>query len=175
MSKWNSKRPESSSDAAFGTQLPGQQAGQGKAPGHGTQLAPAIPVSAHELPRDRDRFNVVTRTYRADSSRMSILLKETQVASADSGNDMEFAGQSIAAGGPGETGPSSGKSTWNLRIRERHVAGQVSGILNEIPEDLQDATGLQSAFAVDPDQPEYEVLGKLGAGNPDAATRKRAA
>ena len=165
MSKWNSKRPESSSDAAFGTQLPGQQAGQGKAPGHGTQLAPAIPVSAHELPRDRDRFNVVTRTYRADSSRMSILLKETQVASADSGNDMEFAGQSIAAGGPGETGPSSGKSTWNLRIRERHVAGQVSGILNEIPEDLQDATGLQSAFAVDPDQPEYEVLGKLGAGN----------
>ena len=165
MSKWNSKRPESSSDAAFGTQLPGQEAGQGKAPGHGTQLAPAIPVSAHELPRDRDRFNVVTRTYRADSSRMSILLKETQVASADSGNDMEFAGQSIAAGGPGETGPSSGKSTWNLRIRERHVAGQVSGILNEIPEDLQDATGLQSAFAVDPDQPEYEVLGKLGAGN----------
>ena len=58
-----------------------------------------------------------------------------------------------------------GKSTWDLRIHRRDVQGQISGIVNPIPESGEAATGLQSALAVDDDAPEYDILGQLGAGN----------
>lgn len=65
----------------------------------------------------------------------------------------------------GNTDHLGGKSTWDLRIHRRDVQGQISGIINQIPASGDATTGLQSAFAVDDDAPEYEVLGKLGAGS----------
>lgn len=59
----------------------------------------------------------------------------------------------------------TGRSTWNLRIKQRGIAGYVSGIINEIPDDPSQQTGLQSALISDDSIPEYEVIDELGAGN----------
>jgi len=65
----------------------------------------------------------------------------------------------------GDTEVPSGRSTWNLRIKRRGIAGYVSGIINEIPDDPSQHTGLQSALISDDSIPEYEIVGELGAGN----------
>lgn len=66
-----------------------------------------------------------------------------------------------------------GKSTWNLRIKQRGVAGHISGIINEIPLDPSKATGLQSALTVDNSAAEYDIIDELGAGNMGIVYRAR--
>ncbi|MEZ6059146.1 MAG: protein kinase [Planctomycetaceae bacterium] len=67
----------------------------------------------------------------------------------------------------------AGKSTWNLRIHQRGVSGEISGVINEIPKDRANVTGLQSALTWDRDSPEYEILNRLGAGNMGVVYRAR--
>ena len=74
------------------------------------------------------------------------------------------------SGGGSSSGsrPSSsrmvGKSSWNLRIHSRAVAGEISGIVNPPPPANGELKGLATAMARNRDVPEYEVLGKLGNG-----------
>jgi serine/threonine protein kinase/WD40 repeat protein len=57
-----------------------------------------------------------------------------------------------------------GKTTWHLRIPQRQISGHLSGIVNQMPTSTENLTGLMSAFSIDPNSPEYEVTGELGAG-----------
>lgn len=58
-----------------------------------------------------------------------------------------------------------GKSTWNLRIHKKLVAGQISGIANQVGPDDAQAGGLMSAFLQGASSPEYEIKGALGEGS----------
>ncbi len=58
-----------------------------------------------------------------------------------------------------------GKSTWNLKIHKKHVAGQISGIANQIQGGDPQAGGLMSAFLQGASSPEYEIKGELGEGS----------
>ena len=61
--------------------------------------------------------------------------------------------------------PSVGKSTWDLRIQRKEIAGNVTGQVNLLPSDGSTASGLQIALLADEQTPEYEILSKLGAGS----------
>jgi serine/threonine protein kinase/WD40 repeat protein len=73
-----------------------------------------------------------------------------------------------SGGSAGGSTPGSsrniGKSSWNLHIHSRAVAGEISGIINPPPSRTSGLQGLESAMARNQDVPEYEVLGKLGNG-----------
>lgn len=180
-----------SSSDVYGTMLPGTfepvrseesdphnpAYSQGNA--FGTLVAPPATENRAPLPSPQS-IRTVTRTLGADSADLNLIsdiaakkretrsarrekqLHSTNVLSKDSetlpapGNDGQDVGQ------PPET--LRGKSTWNLRIRQRGIAGHISGIINELPTSDSEAIGLKSAFAND-STAEYEVIDELGAGN----------
>ena len=61
--------------------------------------------------------------------------------------------------------PSVGKSTWDLHIQRKEIAGNVTGQVNLLPTDGSAPSGLQTALLANDQSPEYEVLSKLGSGS----------
>lgn len=132
----------------------------------GTMVAPPMgssdraAVFATQAPRRRS----VTQTMGVDTAAgrsiaqilgtVSSQRKETVPASVPRGN----------AQSPGKH-RTVGKSTWNLRIHKKHVAGQISGIANVIQGGDPQAGGLMSAFLQGASSPEYEIKGALGEGS----------
>lgn len=170
----------------YGTQLPGafEPAGtsgsndQSLQDSHksvyGTQVAPASTADRGPLPNQQSIRNV-TRTLGADSANIGLIAEiagdhSSRIGKVPRSTDVIPVEAQIASAS--ENGRSSGeppegmsgKSTWNLRIRQRGIAGHISGIINELPESGSDAVGLKSAFANDA-TPEYEIIDQLGAGN----------
>ena len=147
--------------------------------GFGTQFA--APIHHQEAPVTDERkqlpsqasFQAVNQTRRADPIQIQRLSQTLNGAAAhqilasriSSHSLNEFEKTLVPKQASGNTDHLGGKSTWDLRIHRRDVQGQISGIINQIPASGDATTGLQSAFAVDDDAPEYEVLGKLGAGS----------
>jgi len=143
---------------------------------YGTQFAAPIDQQARLAPQNRpapleERFAAVNQTRRADPLELARIAK-----AADSGASQQVIASKIRSitesektlilqQRSGDSAQTAGKSTWDLRIPRRDVQGQISGIVNPIPTNADEATGLQSALAVDDDAPEYEILGQLGAGN----------
>lgn len=154
----------------------------------GTMVPPKV--------RDR-RLNVVTSTHAAGSSQIEQVFRTLRVQKPDAPRPSPAAATQLLDAEPGRSthderdttpipanapvatqrdvdiGRRPGRSTWNLRIRERGIAGHVSGVLNEVPTDPSTATGLQSALTVDENVPEYEVIDQLGAGSMGIVYRAR--
>jgi serine/threonine protein kinase/WD40 repeat protein len=80
--------------------------------------------------------------------------------------ETDIGGRTMHVSRPRQESPAGnvGKTTWHLRIPQRQISGHLSGIVNRIPTSSENLTGLMSAFAIDPNSPEYEVTGELGAG-----------
>ncbi|MEQ9406582.1 MAG: protein kinase [Fuerstiella sp.] len=179
---------------AYGTCLPSFPTGEersepkprpaaGSRPEFGTLMAPPAGALEARPPAPKSAaqqsLRAVTQTYRADSSQMQQVLR-TVVSGSMPAVSIPAGPQELPRptlhDAPPDVAPGrpvAGKSTWNLRIRERAIAGHISGIINEIPRDATTATGLQSALAVDNDVPEYEVIGELGAGSMGMVYRAR--
>lgn len=151
----------------------------------GTMVPPSV---------DQKRLNVVTSTHAAGSSQIGQIFQTLRVQRANQPEALPAdATQMLDVEPPHfledthkpptpvpnatqrdqNIGRRPGRSTWNLRIRERGIAGHVSGVLNQIPADPSTATGLQSALTVDDSVPEYEVIDQLGAGSMGIVYRAR--
>ncbi|MEO2016542.1 MAG: WD40 repeat domain-containing serine/threonine-protein kinase, partial [Fuerstiella sp.] len=181
-------QPESAPAAGEAEREP--DAGSKMRPAFGTQMAPPIAeaVGQRQVQRDlppQESLRHVSSTYQAGDSQLTQVLHDARaqirtMPMQDAGN---FAVAAPALQISTESGRESqprrstrrvaGKSTWNLRIPERGIAGDISGVMNEIPTDPSTATGLQSALTVDDSVPEYEVTGELGAGNMGIVYRAR--
>lgn len=193
MSRKNPSNDENSNRPAFGTQLPGSFGNMPESasdetdlssdstpvsgPAHGTLMAPPAALPENRAARPAaSACEAVTRTYApgdADVGRILLHAQTQQRAVAVELPDAEgFATKTRASSGKPKQ-PSAGKSTWNLRIRERGVAGHISGVINKIPTDPSQVTGLLSALAGNDALPEYEVLGELGAGSMGVVYRAR--
>jgi serine/threonine protein kinase/WD40 repeat protein len=146
-------------------------------PAYGTQFAAPIhqqqAASARlqkELP-SLENFEAVSQTRRVDPQQLRDLIDsedpgETQQQPAARVRSVTESEKTVIMKRISEKiEQAAGKSTWDLRIHRRDVQGQISGIINPIPESGAATTGLQSALAVDDDAPEYDILGQLGAGN----------
>ncbi|MEO2016735.1 MAG: protein kinase [Fuerstiella sp.] len=181
-------QPESAPAAGEAEREP--DAGSKLRPAFGTQMAPPIAeaVGQPQLQRDlppEESPRHVSRTYQAGDVQLTQVLQDAraEVRTVSLEDAENFAVAAADAPDSAESGRESqprrstrnvaGKSTWNLRIRERGVAGHIAGVVNEIPADPSTATGLQSALAVDDSVPEYEVIGELGAGNMGIVYRAR--
>ncbi|MEZ6127230.1 MAG: protein kinase [Planctomycetaceae bacterium] len=152
-------------------------------PAYGTIAAPLLAESGDS------RFSRVTATHAAGSSQLGELFRTARISMDEvalqrdprnvSAPPPELrplhapAARTIQLPGlPPNVPPAHrdiarrpGRSTWNLRIRERGIAGHVSGVINQVSNDPSTATGLQSALTVDDSVPEYEIIGQLGAGS----------
>ena len=169
--------PDSSAEHAVHAGTVAGRSADCELPAFGTHFAAPIHQQAVQKPHEQKElpsltsFEAVSQTRRADPIQLQRLVEATNVRASQ---------QSIASRIRSITDPEKmlipkqssdskdqpvGKSTWDLRIHRRDVQGQISGIVNPIPASGEEATGLQSALAVDDDAPEYEVLGQLGAGN----------
>ncbi|MCA9064034.1 MAG: protein kinase, partial [Planctomycetaceae bacterium] len=124
-------------------------------------IAPPSPSSIQPQTLQRGQ-SLVHQTHRASTSQLNMIARAARTCAIPQGDTI-----------PSPTMPrmrrtaiqsSVGKSTWNLRIHCRGVAGQISGIVNEIRKG-EAATGLASALSHAESAPEYEIQGKLGAGN----------
>lgn len=130
---------------AFATQISGQDTDSDvpgrKPPSVPDELSQTLPATGEQMAKVSEvaqtRQHILTRRDRKDDDEFELEYSPTN---------------------------RSGRSTWNLRIRQRGIAGHVSGIINQIPEDPSLSSGLQSALVSDPGIAEYEVLGELGAG-----------
>jgi serine/threonine protein kinase/WD40 repeat protein len=192
MSSRNSEDNIADRRSAHGTQLPGSFAAKPDSepsrnehsgdsvsvagPAHGTFIAP--PATAHSAPPPQrlvpPAADAVTRTYASGDREVVGILKHARTQQRSvSMPDPEGLGTGTRRSTGKPKSPTAGKSTWNLRIRERGVAGHISGIINEIPADPSQATGLLSALAVNESLPEYEVLGELGQGSMGVVYRAR--
>ncbi|MCA9051550.1 MAG: protein kinase, partial [Planctomycetaceae bacterium] len=176
---------DSASDPSGGTAdrplTDSESAGGGS--GHDTYFAPPISLRAvADLPPKRED-DVASKTHRADSEQLrSVMGTFRQSRLTERGNDgdtkqpddrrpmtasdmtmVSDLPEHVAARGGRRAAP--GRSTWNLRIRQRAVAGHISGIENRIPEPGEETAGLLSAFATDDSTAEYEIVRELGSGN----------
>ena len=140
----------------------------------GTQFAPREPLLSSE------QLSRVTKTIQPGFHQLTEL--GTLFGSSDSAGSLSGALQDTeekpsetngVETSPGRLDPdndearpatAANKSTWNLRIRRRSVAGHLSGIRNQVPADPAERTGLQSALVPDDSAPEYEIGDQLGAG-----------
>lgn len=192
MNRKNSSNDRGANPPAHGTQLPGSfdsvperltdepsRPGDSKpvnGPAFGTQVAPPVLASSEppRRPSGPAPSDAVTRTYAPGAEEVEQILghARTQQRVSDSPQQKgRVTGTRPSTSQPKM--PSAGKSTWNLRIRERRIAGHISGIINAIPTDPSQATGLLSALAVNEALPEYEVTGELGAGSMGVVYRAR--
>jgi serine/threonine protein kinase/WD40 repeat protein len=178
-SAFRSDSAPSNDDSGSVQETPGvaRQSGGGAGP-FGTRMAQPIhelsagqPQEIRVLP-SRAQFREVSQTQKAEGSQVSLLtqIAGTQLATVPSVSRPDSSTNSLKStvvpqASPEGVNPKIGRSTWNLRIHRRDVAGQISGIVNPVPSDGEGATGLQSAFSVGDDAPEYEIQGQLGAGS----------
>lgn len=166
-------------------------------PAFGTQMAPPpaeIDRNAVTGTRQLPSFSAlrnVTQTHRAEGSQLSVLAEIVRDRNLSSPAKPQAPAAPAAPARPSADVPtnvyqrtmasvpdlkgkkSPGRSTWNLKIHRRDVAGHISGIINEIPTNAEQAFGLQSALVADDSVPEYEVLKELGAGNMGIVYRAR--
>lgn len=192
MKSSNQKQPAGpGSSGVYGTQLPGtfepsrpeesDAHNPSPSPGgaFGTQIAPPPTADGRPLPNQQSIRNV-TRTLGADSADLNLIAdiagNKTKTGAQNTVSERrsthqprqesEIPSETIIESFDARHPPSGmpGKSTWNLRIRQRGIAGHISGIINELPASDSEAVGLKSAFAND-STPEYEVIDQLGAGN----------
>lgn len=191
MNRRNSENDDQNSRPAFGTQLPGSfGSGPEESSGdaglsndskpvtnaaHGTLVAPPADTSNSPTAKTQP-VEAVTRTYAPGDDQVGRIVDSARAQQLAAGSDLPEAGK-FASGTRRSTGkpkqPTADKSTWNLRIRERRVAGHISGIINEIPADGSLATGLLSALVANDALPEYEVTGELGEGSMGVVYRAR--
>ncbi len=155
----------------------------------GTHFAPrasAADASIDALPVDvfpvYASHATVLKTHRAEETPISTIAEHHRGVpdrphfAADSGRTVASPESFVTRTLPSKASipkAKAGKSTWNLRIHRRDVAGDISGIINQIPKDGTQLTGLQSALATNDDSPEYEILDRLGAGNMGIVYRAR--
>lgn len=172
-----------------------------KQSGFGTMAAPApvdmkMDMNAVTGTRQLPSFTAlrnVTQTHRADHSQVSMLARiareQKQPPAGQNRTEKVLPKSPLSSAAPqvysrtmaevpavnrtnrGASG--AGRSTWNLKIHKRDVAGHISGIVNELPTSSANTTGLQSALVIDDTVPEYEVLNQLGAGNMGIVYRAR--
>lgn len=100
-----------------------------------------------------------------DSYQRTIDLPEDSVAKLTDPGKSKSRPRRSSRRGPFSGDSISGKSTWQLQIREKSLKGHVSGVRNRIPTQADDVVGFLSAFVDKPDIAEYEVINELGKGN----------
>ena len=191
----NKDHSEDRRHSAHATQVPTFERGQPQAeseadaaspgssqPFYGTRMAPPMRVAGDRAPLDSrlpslESVRELTRTRRINDSEMNRVLEQARnrTLSVDVAMPAKegFATRPEQRRQRKSTRKADGRSTWNLRIKQRGVAGNISGVINTLPDDPDTATGLQSALTVDDSVPEYEVIDQLGAGNMGIVYRAR--
>ncbi|MEP3479200.1 MAG: protein kinase [Fuerstiella sp.] len=191
MNRANSSNDDQTSRPAFGTQLPASFAGvpeessdrpsvsQDSTPvtssAHGTFTAPPAVVSDPAAVKTQVPESVI-RTYIPGNSEVGQIRDQSRLQESTTDSDSPGSARFATKTQPSTSKPkqpTADKSTWNLRIRERRVAGHISGIINHIPQDGSHATGLLSALVANDALPEYEVTGELGEGSMGVVYRAR--
>jgi WD40 repeat protein/serine/threonine protein kinase len=71
----------------------------------------------------------------------------------------------ICSAKPSAPPRETGRSSWNLQIRQRDVAGQISGIINQLVAESPSPPRPESEMTHGIDAAEYEVLDRIAAGN----------
>lgn len=165
--------------SVFATQVMHDPDGKPIAPGHPEKDNPAF---ATQIAHDTDAEGPQNRGPAKPPSDLTQTVPAVgdELPDADKGNQtrQHVLTRPDHKGGDGfELDPTptnrSGRSTWNLRIKQRGIAGHVTGIINEIPDDPSQSSGLQSALVSDPGVAEYEVVNELGAGAMGVVYRAR--
>ncbi|MCA9060889.1 MAG: hypothetical protein KDA85_20395, partial [Planctomycetaceae bacterium] len=129
----------------------------------GTRSSPSGTIVAPPLSAIQDTHiqptaepPLVMRTHRADTSQMNMI---AQIARTCGPAKLDTVPSPTLPRMRRTTDYKAGKSTWNLRIHCRGVAGQISGIINDISSTDHNAVGLASALVHADAAPEYEIQG----------------
>ena len=116
-----------------------------------------------------EQFREVSRTRKADAKMLrNILTNDTDTPAGGSPhapNPHGTVASNLRRNQVLIAPPSVGKSTWDLHIQRKQIAGNVTGQINLLPNDGSAPSGLQTALLANEQSPEYEVLSKLGAGS----------